>query len=445
MNFLLGLQVGLKEIVAHKFRSFLTMLGVILGVSSLMAMFAVTEGIARGMRETLEARGGVETVGVDPKEVSVESQEFAFLSPGRTMEDVQALKKGVPLIEWVTPEVHLGATVAAGKNTSRERVIGTLPNIADLFELKIAYGRNICALDIDRVYRTVALGANIAETLFPGNPPQRIVGNTILINERPFKVVGVFERMETERQKRERELGSTEARAERRERRGNSPGRWDPYRMQNNAVIIPVSTMFQEFKSAEDLGNNYVGPKHTLDELRFRVKDLRWFEQALSQVQNVLFRTHRGIDDFGFDTREDWFDTIETSVRSTRISGGMIAGISLLVGGIGITNIMLASITERIREIGVRRAVGATSRDIFGQIVVESAVIGFIGGVIGLLTSFFLIKFLAALSPESNLPAVTYKAVLISFSSAVIIGIVAGLYPAWKAAKLDPIEALRYG
>jgi putative ABC transport system permease protein len=157
-----------------------------------------------------------------------------------------------------------------------------------------------------------------------------------------------------------------------------------------------------------------------------------------------LMTTHKGIEDFTFRTQEDWAEQIKTFVRNARLSGGLIAGISLLVGGIGIMNIMLASISERVREIGIRKSVGAATSDIFIQIIVESVVIAILGGLTGLVTSFALVNTISAFSPTDNAPIVTVTALAIAFGFSVLIGVLAGIFPAIKAAKLNPIQALRY-
>jgi putative ABC transport system permease protein len=154
--------------------------------------------------------------------------------------------------------------------------------------------------------------------------------------------------------------------------------------------------------------------------------------------------THKGIEDFTFRTQEDWAEQISRFIHNARLSGGLIAGISLLVGGIGIMNIMLASISERVREIGIRKSVGASTGDIFIQILVESVVIAILGGLTGLVTSFGLVQLLSSFSPTDNAPIIKVTALGIAFAFSVLVGVLAGIFPAIKAARLNPIQALRY-
>lgn len=454
MNLWLSLLVGIKEIWAHKFRSFLTMLGVILGVASLLSMFSLTAGMARGVREYITQLGGIELVGVIKQEVPVEQEYRSEISPGRTVADAEAIAKIPHLVSFVSPVVELPVNIIAGANNFRNEAQGIWPDYVPMNKHNVAFGRSLSWLDVEEANHVCVVGRLVVDKLWPDRPDYNAVGETVLINQRPFTIVGIFEFYETERDKRRRQAGldkpsayssSGSLRSPSSSSYSRSSSRYSSFTRKNSTIVMPISTAFYEFKSANVVGKEDLGPDYRLDRLMFQVAEVERFKETLDRVADMLHVTHRGIDDFGFDTREEWFERNEEYIRNVRASGGIIAGISLLVGGIGITNIMLASITERIREIGVRRAVGAKGRDIFIQIVVESAVIGVIGGLLGLVASLGVMRLLVMISPSENAPVLEFGNAVISFGFAVLIGIASGIYPAVKAARIEPIEALRYG
>ena len=217
-------------------------------------------------------------------------------------------------------------------------------------------------------------------------------------------------------------------------------GGWAFWR-KNMTAYIPLNTMWVKFRSAAGLDGI---PDPRLTDIDIKVDDLSLLEPALQQARNVMLMTHRGIEDFEFRTQENQVENINNQIRNARFSGGVIAAISLIVGGIGIMNIMFASINERIREIGICKAVGATGFAIFMQILVESVAIAILGALAGLAASYGLVQVLGMIAPTQNSPEMTPFAMLIAVGFSAAVGIIAGLFPAFKAARLDPIQALRY-
>lgn len=185
-------------------------------------------------------------------------------------------------------------------------------------------------------------------------------------------------------------------------------------------------------------------PVQRIDTINARIPDIALLDVSIQQARNVLMQSHRGIEDFTFRTEEDMADEVELTIRNYRVSGALIAGIGLIVGGVGIMNIMLASISERIREIGICKAVGATDSAVFNQILIESLVLSILGGLIGLAVSQGVIAFITALTPTDNTPEVTATSLAVAFISSILVGILSGIYPGYKASRFSPMEALKY-
>jgi putative ABC transport system permease protein len=465
----LGISIlaGMREIWAHKFRSLLTMLGIILGVSSLVAMSALVSGMEKGAKESLIAIGGLEKVSIVPQGLPIDQRHLSDQAVGITINDVAALQQSAPLVTRFSPEMRLSATLSAKGKTFRPFIcVGVWPAALELNEHLVEHGRMFNELDDEMARNVCVIGTATRDEIW--GAPEKVgreiipVGESLFINGVPFTVIGMFEHYESEQERKERLLAKSQAAQTqaggvvRNQGWGSSKRRANfVFYLKNATVYLPLNTVWMKFRAgasqfsissggggSRTISGTTGDPR--LSGLSVKIATVDKLSESLQQIRNVLMHTHKGIEDFTFSTQEDWADQINTFIHNARWSGSLIAGISLLVGGIGIMNIMLASISERVREIGIRKSVGAATSDIFTQILVESVVIAILGGLVGLATSFALVNLISSFSPTDNAPIIKVTALAIAFAFSVLVGVLAGIFPAVKAARLNPIQALRY-
>ncbi len=427
MNFLERLRPavvnGLRELRANKIRSLLSMSGIILGVASLVAMVTVVQGMVGNFRQFVDAMGGIEKITVDKQPLPKEQEHLAELSEGITMRDVDRLRRTVPLVRNISPEARVGFEKLAfdGRETSTY-VNGVTADYLPVAKRWVdpGQGRFISDLDVLNLNDVIVLGSAVVPDLFPANVDP--VGQVVKVRGRRFTVIGILNNIEGSGM----QIRSASSRG--------SGGSW---RWRNSGVFIPVSTALTKFNGNDRLSG-----------LGLRIADPDQLRDAVEQTERTLLAAHKGLRDFSITTNEQTLEDFRKTEVAFKLSLGGVAGISLFVGGIGIMNVMLASINERIREIGVRKAVGARGSDLFLQFLAEAAVVSVVGGLLGLLVSTGIVGvmnyILTQALPTGAVATLDWAIMAQGLAFSVMIGLIAGVYPALRAARLDPIEALRH-
>jgi len=397
--------IALKALWANKMRSLLTTLGVVIGVAAVIAVVSVVQGLFFAINDLFKqfGSGWVRVFAMPPDDPTWEGRLVEPLY----REDAEYLRAHVPMIADIAPAMYIpGQTIKHDENRSTTDILGTVPSWMDIVHFYVDQGRFFNSIDDKARRRVCAIGVGIIEKL---NLEEPILGQQIQIGAESFTIIGTMES------------------------RGELIGQnLDDY------IFIPYGTARAMF-GEEMLGNAIWD---------IAVTDPDRLELAKSQITDVMRRRRRlgpdDPDDFRLFTQEQFTSVLGTiSKYATGVAGG-IAGIALVVGGIGIMNIMLVSVTERTREIGVRKAVGARRDTILMQFLTEAIILTVVGGGIGIALGIGFGQLIASLIPQFPPAHVPMWAVIAGFSVSAFVGVVFGVYPAMRAARLDPIDALRY-
>jgi putative ABC transport system permease protein len=325
------------------------------------------------------------------------------------MADAHAIQKLSHYAQDISPEINFRPMMAFQGNMYMDQVTGVTQGVLPVKRYKVDRGRFISDLDIDRATQVIVLGSEPVKELFNGHEDP--LGKVVTLNRQPFRVVGLLHDYVS------------------------MDGTYNILQQKNRVAFIPITSMQQRLTGFVQL-----------DELTVQVKDRRNLTRLMAEVNSILTSTHRGVHDFKTTTEAQFIEEENAFRRNFFIVGCGVGVITLLVGGIGIMNLMLASINERVREIGIRKAIGAWNRDIFAQFIAEAIALSTLGGLCGVAVGVMGVRIMRhAMSGGNNSPPVlSVPAILIGLGFSVFVGIVAGLYPALRASRLDPIEALRY-
>jgi putative ABC transport system permease protein len=412
-NWLPDIQLGFQNLLLHRLRSLLTMLGMIFGVAAVVSMLSIGAGARQKVMALIEQMG-VHNLIVEAKETTEwqAHQKIRKISPGLTFKDYRVIRDDVSDIVAGTPRKRLTPSKTIPKSQQDlPTIYGVDPVYQKIAGLQVLDGRFFTDDEEARAAPVCVLGAAARSSLFGSADP---LGHYVKTNETWFRVVGVASPLLSS----QTEVAGV------------------PTQDLNNIIYVPLNSAVLR------LEDNYSDVRDEIDGIYLNIRDDADMSSVAQVVRAILDSSHHGAGDFSVIVPAELLAEQRRTERLFNAVMVAIASISLLVGGIGIMNIMLASILERTREIGVRRAVGARQADIVRQFVVEAILISFVGGSFGIMFGFLMSRLIAWLAGWSTI--VTVGSILLAFIVSITVGLIFGIYPAVKAARLDPVEAIRY-